>query len=80
MGRLRRRVTAVAVLAGTAALVYRFGLSDEARDKLKEAARSVRDSYERINEVLGGGADVVDDPENLPNRRATEAQWESLGF
>lgn len=80
MAKVRTYVAAAAVLTAATLALYRFGLSEDAREQLRGAARSVRDAYGRVEDVLssGGGGHVP--PEDLPNRRATEAEWEALGL
>ena len=80
MRRVRSYLLASAALTAAVVAVYRFGLSQEARDRMCAAARSVRDAYHKIEYVLSSGSVEYEHPEDLPNRRATEAQWEALGL
>lgn len=80
MAKIRTYAAAGAVLTTAALALYRFGLSEDAREQLRGAARSVRDACGRIEDVLSSGAAANVRPEDLPNRRATEAQWEALGL
>lgn len=80
MAKIRTYVAAGAVLTAATLALYRFGLSEDAREQLRGAARSVRDAYGRVEDVLSSGGTARVRPEDLPNRRATEAQWEALGL
>ena len=73
-------VTAGASFALILALLYRFGLSEEARDQVREAADSVRDACRQVEDVISPSHEEETNPEDLPNRRATAAQWRSLGY
>ena len=71
---------ALGTLVGAGALLYRFGLSDEAKDGVRRAAQSVRDAYEsvsqHVSDLYGGGA-----AEDMASRQRDVAhQWEALGF
>lgn len=80
MRRVRSYFLASAALTAATVAVYRFALSEEAREQLRSAARSVREAYYRIEDALSPGDAARVRPEDLPNRRATEAQWEALGL
>ena len=80
MKRFMGYAIALGTLVGAGALLYRFGLSDEAKDGVRRAAQSVRDAYEsvsqRLGDLYGGGA-----AEDMTSRqRDVEQQWEVLGF
>lgn len=71
---------ALGTLVGAGALLYRFGLSDEAKDGVRRAAQSVRDAYEsvsqHVSDLYGGGT-----AEDMASRQRDVAhQWEALGF
>ena len=80
MGRLRAAVVLGGAVACVGALVYHFGLSEAARENLRSAGRSVRDAYEEVERIVNRGSEEVADPEQMPNRVSTRAQWESLGY
>lgn len=80
MRRLRCLVTVAAVLGAAGYLLYRFGLTEEARESVKSAARTAREAGERVSAIIDDNAGAVEHPEDLPNRRATVAQWEALGY
>lgn len=80
MNKIARYATVFGVLAGGCALLYRFGLSDEAKTSLKNAARSVHETYEQVSEKISDlyGTEVTEDMDE--RRREIGAQWERLGF
>ena len=80
MRALKGRLIALGVLAGSVALLYHYGLSDEAKTRLKGAAKSMKDALEQINEVVTDAQGHVMQEDELPNRVETEAQWEARGF
>lgn len=73
-------MTAGAAFALILVGVYRFGLSEEARDQVRKTASSVADACRRINDVISPTTEGEVAPEDLPNRQATAAQWRSLGY
>ena len=79
MKKAAKKVTAIAALVVILAALYRFGLSDEARENVRKTAGSVRDAYRKLDELVSKDENKTD-PEDLPNRRATAAQWEVLGY
>lgn len=80
MEKLRNRITSLLLIAGAAALIYRFGLTKEARASIKKAISTVRAAYSQIEGVLLDINGTVMDEEMLPNRAATISQWEKLGY
>lgn len=80
MVKVRYFVTAGAAFALIFAGVYRFGLSEEARNQVRKTASSVAEACRRINEVISPTTEGEVTPEDLPNRQATAAQWRSLGY
>ena len=80
MKRFMGYAIALGTLVGAGALLYRFGLSDEAKDGVRGAAQSVRDAYESVSQRLGDlyGAGAADDMTS--RQRDVERQWEVLGF
>lgn len=77
---VKRAVILTGLTAAGAYLLYTYGLSDRAKTGLKRAARGVKDAYEKINDTIEGVWGQVIDEDDLPNRAATEAQWEYLGL
>ncbi len=80
MRRITFCVVAGASLAIAAAVLYRCALSEEARANVRKTAGSVRDACHKVEDLVSSMNENVTDPENLPNRRATAAQWEALGY
>lgn len=80
MRRLTRYVVALGALAGAGALLYRYGLSDEAKNGLKAAAHSVKDAYETISDHIRDlyGSEMEEDV--AEHQREISRQWEDLGF
>ena len=71
---------ALGTLVGAGALLYTFGLSDEAKDGVRGAAQSVRDAYESVSQRMSDlyGTGSVDDVAS--RQREVAHQWEDLGF
>ena len=81
MVRVKTTLATVGLLAVGAVCLYEFGLSDEAKSKLKTAALSVKASYDRINQIIEDAQGVtMKDESPLPNAQSTAAQWQALGF
>jgi hypothetical protein len=81
MNRFVRSLIALGVLVGGVALAYELLLTDEAKAEVRRAARTIRNSYEKISEVVSSmTGEVMDDGGPLPNVQATNQQWERLGY
>lgn len=81
MVRVKTTLATVGLLAVGAVCLYEFGLSDEAKSKLKSAATSVKSSYDRISQIIEDTQGVtMKDESPLPNAQSTAAQWQELGF
>lgn len=79
--RWRNRFVAAALVCAGGYLLYTKGLSPKAKESVKDAARGVKASYDKIADVIEAiEGHVVDDPDTLPNVQATEQQWENLGY
>lgn len=68
------------VLGGGIFVFYRFFLKEEARAGIKTAVNSVGGAYEKISETITNLTGQVVEEQGLPNREATELQWQRLGF
>ena len=69
------------MVAGTGAFAYTVLLDDRAKEDLKGAVRTVRDSYLRIQGVIDDIRGLVmNDEDPLPNRQRTLEQWQALGY
>ena len=66
------------VLAGV--VLYRCALSEEARENVRRTASSVREACRKMESLVSSTSEDVMSPEDLPNRRATAAQWDALGY
>lgn len=78
--KVRNALRISVVLAGVTVFVYRFGLSERARESLREGARSVSDAVESVVEKIEDMAGIVVDEGPLHNREETERDWEALGY
>lgn len=79
--RVRTTLATAGLLAVGAVCLYEFGLSDEAKQRLKQAASSIKASYDRINQIIEDAQGVtMKDESPLPNAQSTAAQWKAMGF
>ena len=80
MKRILGYALALGTLVGAGALLYRFGLSDEAKEGVKAAARSVKDVCDDISARVSDlyGTEVKEDM--TERQREVRLQWERLGF
>lgn len=79
--RVKTTLTTAGLLVAGAVCLYKFGLSDEAKSKLKTATSSVKASYDRISQIVEDAQGVtMKDESPLPNAQSTAAQWQALGF
>ena len=61
--------------------LYEFGLSDDAKAKLKSAVNLVLESSKKIASVLEDiQGQVVEDEGPLYNVESTKAQWKAMGY
>ena len=73
------RVTAVVgTVVAAEALVYKYLLTDEAKESLRSGFDEVRNTVETVNRTLGDESDKKAAAE--ANRRRTQMQWEELGY
>lgn len=81
MVRVRTTLVTVAALAIGTACLYEFGLSAEAKQRLRQTASSVKAAYDRINRIIEDAQGVtMKDESPLPNAQSTAAQWKAMGF
>ena len=80
MEKLRNRLISLLLVLGAGALLYRFGLTKEARNSVKQVISSTRNAYNQIESVLSDMKGVTVEESILPNRASTISQWEKLGF
>lgn len=73
------RVTAVVgTVVAAGALVYKYLLTDEAKESLRSGFDEVRNTVETVNRTLSDESDKKAAAE--ANRRRTQMQWEELGY
>ena len=80
MEKLRNNLISLLLVLGAGALLYRFGLTKEARNSVKQVISSTRNAYNQIESVLSDMKGVTVEESILPNRASTISQWEKLGF
>lgn len=80
MEKLRNRLISLLLLVGGGALLYRFGLTKEARNSIKQVIESTRNAYAQVEMVLSDIKGVTVEEAVLPNRASTISQWEKLGY
>lgn len=80
MIKLRNRLITLLFVAAGGALLYRFGLTREARESVKKVIRSTKRAYSTIESVLSEVSGVTMEESILPNRASTISQWERLGY
>ena len=80
MIKLRNRLITLLFVAAGGALLYRFGLTCEARESVKKVIRSTKRAYSTIESVLSEVSGVTMEESILPNRASTISQWERLGY
>lgn len=80
MKKLRSRLVSVGLLAGIVVAAYKLLLTPEARESLKRAGKTIKESYDTITRAYGDAQGETMQEDVLPNRVATEAQWEAIGF
>ena len=80
MEKLRNSLISLLLVLGAGALLYRFGLTKEARNSVKQVISSTRNAYNQIENVLSDMKGVTVEESILPNRASTISQWEKLGF
>ena len=80
MERLRNQAISLLLVIGAGALLYRFGLTKEARDSIKQAFQSTKKAYEQIETIMSDAKGVQMQESILPNRASTISQWEKMGY
>ena len=76
---MRNTIAAALILSGVGFAAYRLLLSDEAKEDLRHATKSVRVACEKICDTINGAQGTVMEGD-LPNRERTRNQWRSLGL
>lgn len=80
MEKIRNNIIGLLLVAGAAAMLYRFGLTKEARDSVRKLVGTVRTAYRQIEGVLSDISGTTMEEDTLPNRASTISQWEKLGY
>ena len=80
MKKLVRWTVALGTLAGLGVLFYKFALSDEAKEGVCSAARSVRDACEDISERVSDLYGTEGEEDVAQHQRDVALQWEHLGY
>lgn len=81
MNRLGRTIVTAGVLTGLGFAAYELLLNDEAKAGVRKLVNAVKDSYNKLSEVVSSiTGEVMDDDGTLPNVQATEQQWDALGY
>ena len=80
MEKFRNNLIGLLLTIGAAALLYRFGLTKEARNSVKQVIISTRKAYSQIEGVISDIKGVTVEESILPNRASTMSQWEKLGY
>lgn len=77
---MRERVLLAVALGGVAVAAYHVFLTPEARKALQDMLGAIKRGYEAIDKAYGDAQGKEMKEDVLPNREATIAQWESIGF
>ena len=80
MEKLRNNAIALLLVVSAGALLYRFGLTDEARASVKRMASTTKNAYKQIEAILSEINGVQMQESILPNRASTISQWEKMGY
>lgn len=75
------KVLAVAAIVGVGYVVYRYCITEDAKETAKQAVQQVKDACENVVEIITQAqGQVMDDDNPLPNQQATEQQWAAMGY
>lgn len=75
-----RSLVMLAVAGGAAALVYRFGLTEDARQHLRESAERVRDAYDSVTNAIDHARGITVEEPLETCRERINSEWEALGY
>lgn len=75
-----RSLVLLAVVSGAAAAVYRFGLTEDARQHLRESVSCVRDAYDSVSNALDRIRGIVVEEPLETSQERTKREWEALGY
>lgn len=74
-----RLVKLVGVCAGLTYATYRLLLTDEARKSLRDGVRTVRESWERVEEAVGMSPESLE-ADRFAAQDDARSQWCHLGY
>ena len=85
MNFLEKAALAFGLTVAGVTLVYRYALSDEQREAVREAEMYVSDATQEITDsisplVNGGPTHASEKASYAANRERTKEQWEALGY
>ena len=80
MRKIRTTLITWVLIGGGAFLFYRFYLTENARAGIKNAVNSFGGAYEKISDTITSITGHMAEDQGLPNREATELQWQRLGY
>lgn len=80
--KIKLGLTAAVIVSVAGVVTYKVLLDQQARESLKDAGRTIKDSYGTISSAIAErrGVLVEEDVEQLDNRIQTLKQWADLGF
>lgn len=78
--RVRGKLVALALLCAAGAAVYRWGLTEEARESVRSGARSMREAWDTVTSAVEDAMGVVVDDGSGANREQALRDWEALGY
>ena len=80
MGFIRKTLFRLALLSGGLYTLYRFGLSDEAKEQLKGAINAVSSAASNIKGIIDEQTGEIVEDTHLPNKEQTMRDWERIGY
>lgn len=85
MGTVRRVAATLAIVGGGGYLYYRYGLTDEGRERVHAAVTTLRDGMQIIAANVGPVVESMRQEATRPhsassNREETRRQWTELGY
>lgn len=80
MGFIRKTLFRLALLGGGLYGLYRFGLSDEAKEQLKGAINAVSSAASNIKGIIDEQTGEIVEDTHLPNKEQTMRDWERIGY
>ena len=78
--RLKNAIVMSALLCAAGAAVYKWGLTEEARESVRSGARSAREAWDAVTSAVEDAMGVVVDDGSGANREQAQRDWEALGY